>query len=466
MYGKSIPIPAYLAPLSAAFGRFGGAVYAVGGFVRNSLQNLPPSDIDVCSGYTPESLQAMLAGTDIRIIQKAPAFGTVELHFGDISVEHTTFRADSYAADGTHRPNAVRFAETPTEDAFRRDFTVNALYADLATGEVYDPTGGLADLAQGVLRAAAAPPERTMENDALRILRLARFSAELGFSVDPATFDAAKRHANRLAAIAPERIQHELDRILLSDAKYPSLGFGAQRGVLVGLTLLDELDVWPCIAPPMRDMRNLSQRSDHHRYDVLRHTFHVCAETPCTRTMRLAGLLHDIGKPLCRSETGSYRLHDRYGEALAREILTRLRYPADTVNDVCALVRYHMYDVQNTARDETLRTRFALWGRTLTERMIELREADVRGCGYNTDYVNARWRTLYQTMRAEGAPFSESELAVTGADIMLVLGIPAGKQVGQIKQKLFLHCARRPSDNTKPILMRLIRDCLPPMPNA
>ncbi len=452
-----IKIPAELLPLAEAFGKENTKVYAVGGLVRNALLHLPPSDIDVCSRLTPREVIERMPNYGIRVIEKAAEMGTVELHYGDVRVEHTTFRRESYADGGAHRPRDVAFGESLADDAGRRDCSINALYADLATGEVTDPTGGIADLEKQVIRTTSAEPDDILRSDALRVLRLVRFACELGFAIDEPTWAAAKRNAPKLADIAAERRREEFVKILLTDARYPALGRDELRSPLRGLRLLDELDVWGFLVPEFNLARGMAQRQDHHRYDVLEHSFQVCAAAPPTEKLRLAAMLHDVGKPDCKRETGVQYEHDKYGERIAKRVLSDLRFPTRTVSDVGALVGGHMYDIQHQAKTDTLRLRFAAWGRERTLEQIQLREADIRGCGYDTDYVAHDWRALYETMLKDGTPFSERELAITGEELMEASGLPEGKELGELKKKLYLHCVRHPKDNNLARLTQLAK---------
>ena len=162
---------------------------------------------------------------EVKVIPKALDFGTVQIdiYLGEekTSFEHTTFRKDFYHDDGTHRPSAVVFTDDMVQDALRRDFTVNALYYDILKQELVDPLGGLADLKDMVIKSAKENPEKTLNDDGLRVMRMARFAAELNFKVSPKLFKAAKRYADYLKDITPERKQQELKKILLSDIKYP-----------------------------------------------------------------------------------------------------------------------------------------------------------------------------------------------------------------------------------------------------
>ena len=453
-----IEIPEALRPLAEAFEKENIRIYVVGGLVRNALLHLPPSDIDVCSRLTPEEVSLAMPKYGIRVIPKAAEMGTVELHYDSVRVEHTTFRREAYRDGGEHRPHMVAFGESLSDDAWRRDFSVNAMYADLSTGEVEDPTGGLADLEQHIIRTTSADPDDILRSDALRVLRLVRFACELGFGIDEPTWQAAKRNAPKLKDIAAERRREEFVKILLTDVRYPALGRDELRSPLRGLRLLDELDVWDVLVPEFNLARGMEQRPDHHRYDVLEHSFQVCAAAPPTEKMRLAGLLHDVGKPDCKQETGKQYMHDKYGERISKRVLGDLRFPTRMITEVSQLVEGHMYDIQHMAKQDTLRERFASWGRERTLEQIQLRESDIRGCGYDIDYVAEDWRALYETMLRDGTPFSERELAISGEELMAASGLPEGKALGELKKKLFLHCVRHPKDNNLARLRQLAKN--------
>ena len=229
-------IPGALVQLARDFQEAGVRLYGVGGMVRNPRLGLPISDMDITSALRPERVLALCQGKGYGVVKKGLAFGMVEIHLGGCAFEHTTFRADTYGPGGGHRPTAIAFSDTVEADAFRRDFTVNALYQDLLTGAVLDPTGGLKDLAARRLRATSPDPAVILRDDALRVLRLARFCGELGFEPEPGTFGAAQRFVGGLKDISRERVRDELQKILLADGKY-----GNQAGVYQGLHLLDRL---------------------------------------------------------------------------------------------------------------------------------------------------------------------------------------------------------------------------------
>ncbi len=424
----------------------GARLYAVGGCVRDALLERDVHDVDLASKLRPDELieRAAAKGISARVVQQT--LGTVLITIDGVDYEHTTFRTESYGEGGVHRPDTVRFSDSPEEDAFRRDFSVNALYESVTDGTVTDPTGGLNDLRNRVLRTTTADPAVILRDDGLRILRLVRFAAALDFSVDPATWEAAKANAFLLKDVAWERKRQELDRILLGSRVFDAL------------CMLRELGALEYLLPELTQCDGMEQRKDHHKYDVLTHCFHTCENTPNELGCRLFGLLHDVGKPEAKRRDGNMYAHDIYGAELAGRMLERLRYPKELTERVVQTIRIHMFDLTGSASEATLRKRFALLGRERTEDLIAIREADIRGSGYKTAYVAERWRQVYTKMKESHAPFSESELTVSGADIMRELGLPPSERIGRIKRQLLLRCAVHPEENERERLLRRMHD--------
>ncbi|HNW86739.1 MAG TPA: hypothetical protein PLP25_10225 [Candidatus Limiplasma sp.] len=240
----------WLVSVARVFASAGKPLYAVGGIVRNAIMNLPASDIDLCGPARPEQVAALCEGTPIRAVLRAAHFGTVELHVADAEgrhmAEYTTFRVDSYRCG--HQPSSVHFADTVETDALRRDFSVNALYLPLLpdsgpASPIQDPTGGLMHLRQHALHTVTADPDLVFKDDGLRILRAARFQAELALTPTPAVLASAARYAPLLAEIARERLRAELEKLLLSDTRYPTLA-RTEPPVVAGLVTVRQVGAW------------------------------------------------------------------------------------------------------------------------------------------------------------------------------------------------------------------------------
>ena len=438
--------PQELIDLAGAVSAAGKVLYAVGGCVRDALLTGKRHDIDVASALRPEEMRTLLDRLGVPYRAVSPRLGTLLLWPDTHRIEYTAFRTESYGAGGAHAPERVAFTDELALDARRRDFSVNALYQDILTGAVCDPTGGLADLKAHVLRTTAADPVTILRDDGLRILRLCRFSARLGFTVDGGTWDAARAQSALLADVAWERKRDELLGILTGPAAADAL------------TMLYKLGALPYVLPELVPCAGVAQRADYHRYDVLTHCFFTVEEIPPEPPLRLAALLHDVGKPAAKKRDGTMHGHDALGVPLAEAALNRLRIDRETVKSVAFLIRWHMYDLTGRAKEPTLRIRFCRWGEARTEALILLREADIRGSGVDPLYRAERWRRVLADLRRDGVPFCGVGLRITGEEIMRVTALPPGPQIGALKERLCDHCAVRPADNTPERLSRILRD--------
>lgn len=306
----------------------GHTAYFVGGCVRDLLLGRDPKDFDVATSARPDQVLALFPGSNAV----GAHFGVVLVHSESAQVEVATFRADLEYRDG-RRPEAVRFETDPREDALRRDFTVNALLLDPATGEILDFAGGRADLAAHVIRAIGEP-HRRFEEDRLRLLRAVRFAARLGFTIEPRTFEAIRDLAPKIHSVSAERVRDEIARILTEG--------GARRG----FELLDATGLLREILPEIQAMKRVEQPPEFHpEGDVFTHTLIMLGglQRPSVE-LALGVLLHDVGKP------GTFRVADRIrfdghvelGVRIARTVLTRLRFPQATIYAVEALVANHM----------------------------------------------------------------------------------------------------------------------------
>ena len=450
-------IPPSLKKLSDIFAAQGFSLYLVGGYVRNIVLGLPGGDFDVCSPALPDTAAAIARDAGLSVIEKALPLGTVELRLknqsGYDAFEHTTWRRDYYPPGGDHRPYRVEFTDDMREDAKRRDFTVNALYMDIATGEIIDPTGrGLADAKNKRLSAAADDPDSTIRDDGLRIMRMARFAAELGFDAADDLKDAAHRHAALLKDISAERKYIELKKILMADTKYEA----TEGGPLRGLQLLRETDALRCILPRLSEGSGVRQTERYHVYDVLDHCIHACAAAAPVLVLRLAALLHDIGKPEALRRSGKFYGHEIIGEQLARDELNSLKADNRIKAAVLPLIRNHMFDLEAKAKPKTIRGRAIMLGQKGFEMLIALRRADVIGSGRPVQTVESadNWQKELDRMTAQRVPWRVQELKITGIDISELLGIAPSPVIGELLRKLHQQCVMFPAQNNTEELRR------------
>ena len=306
----------------------GFQAFFVGGCVRDLLMGVPAKDYDVATDATPQEILQLYPNGRLAGVQ----FGVVLVHEDGAQVEVATFRSDLPYHDGRGL-EGVRFERFAEADARRRDFTINSLFLDPATGEVQDFTGGRDDIRKRLVRAIGNPAER-FEEDYLRLLRAVRFAARLDFAIEPATASAIREHAHRVREVAAERVREELNRILTEG--------GARRG----MELLDELGLLAIVLPEVAAMKGVEQPPEFHpEGDVWIHTL-IMLEALKKPSVTLAWgvLLHDVGKP------PTFRIADRIrfdghveaGEEIAKNILARLRFSIAETESIVALIAQHM----------------------------------------------------------------------------------------------------------------------------
>lgn len=461
-------LPQSLLLLSEKFSAHGYSLYLVGGYVRNIVLGFTGGDFDICSAALPKDAADIARNAGFKVVEKAVSLGTIEMHVFSENTrhvfEHTTFRRDYYPLGGEHRPYRVAFTQSIYEDARRRDFTIGTLYLNISTGDIIDPTGkGFSDIKQGILRSAARNPKDTIRDDGLRIMRMARFCSELGLSVEKSLLVCAKRHAKLLADISAERKRDELVKILLSDTKYTHVESG---GPLNGLEVLLDTGAIEYVLPRLYMGKGVMQSELYHKYDVLLHNIHACAAAPAKLHLRLAALLHDIGKPAALEKSGKMYGHEIIGEKLAKEELAELKFDNKTIKQVLPLVKNHMFDLEAKAKPKTIRRRAVMLGKETFLDLIELRHADVAASGFNLESTASldNWRAEFENMEKQHVPWSIKELDITGTEISEILGTGPSETVGQILKTLHKECISSPSNNKNFILKEraksLAKHCL------
>ena len=312
--------------------RHGYDAYAVGGCVRDSILNRKPEDWDITTSAKPEQVKRIFR----RTVDTGIEHGTVTVLIGKDGFEVTTYRVDGLYEDGRH-PKEVTFTSRLEEDLKRRDFTINAMaYND--DERLVDAFGGMRDLNYHLIRCVGDPKERFSE-DALRILRAVRFSAQLAFPIEPETAEAIKSLAPNLEKISAERIQAELVKLLVSD--HPER---IQDACELGITKV--------VLPEWDDMVGVKQNTPHHKYDVAAHTVHALQNVKNDKVLRLTMLFHDMGKPVMKTtdENGRdhFKGHAIASEQIAKTVMKRLKFDNDTIRKVTKLVAYHDYRMEPT----------------------------------------------------------------------------------------------------------------------
>lgn len=411
-----------LAPVKEAAEEMGAPAWAVGGFVRDTLLGRAHPDLDIVveDGRGMELAEAFARRVGARPPVLFPRFGTAQVTWGNRLVEFASARAESYERD-SRKPEVE--PATLEEDLRRRDFTVNALLMDL-DGNVHDPLGtGVRDLDARILRTPR-DPHATFDDDPLRMLRAIRFAAQLGFDLDASLLPAMRdlRERVRPPVLSIERTNDELRKMLLSDR--PALA----------LHLLEESGLLAVLLPEIQATKGVEQRG-FHTHDVFGHTAEAVEKAPKDLTVRLAALMHDVAKPLTAAPDGSFTGHDIKGAPIAEEALKRLRFPHAEAEKVGRLVRLHMRPVyyDSSWTDAAVR-RLARDAGELVWPLVELARADIAASAYphpeKVDELAARLEMALSQQADQVRP------RVSGKDIMRALGLPAGPEVGRIKQRL------------------------------
>lgn len=441
-----IHIPTGARKIIARLEQHGYEAYIVGGCVRDSLMGKSPSDWDICTSARAEEMMALFE--DKRVIPTGIQHGTLTILAEDGAYEVTTFRIDGEYLDHRH-PKSVAFTRELAEDLSRRDFTINAMAWHPERGLI-DLFGGVEDLRDRLVRAVGDPVQRFNE-DGLRMLRMVRFATVLDFDYDPATYDAVRKQGHLLQYISKERIQVELNKILL--AAHPARG----------LEDLYTLGMYPYIIPMMCHTVGFAQRGDHHFLDVFEHSLLAVGVIAPELVLRLTMLLHDIGKPFVwdSSESLSYDRFDDHAAVsakLAGKILRDLKYDNATRKDVVELIAHHndilLPDPVNVRRA------LARLGEVQTRRLVQVKVADLIAHDLASEREKilalfAEISDVIDEVVARGDCTSVKALAIGGQD-MMALGL-SGRAIGQMLNAALELVLEKPEMNTRETLLNWVR---------
>jgi tRNA nucleotidyltransferase (CCA-adding enzyme) len=437
-----------LKEIAAIFNNNGKQVYLVGGAVRDMLMGKKIHDWDLATDALPEEVTAIVKDAKGKVIPTGIKHGTVTVIYKKHSFEVTTFRFESDYSDG-RRPDTVQFSANIEEDLSRRDFCMNAIALRLPAGELVDPFGGEKDIKAKIIRCVGNAADRFTE-DGLRPLRAVRFAAQLGFEIEKNTLDAINGALETSAKVSQERVRDEIDKILTSPV--PSRAF----------LLMEKTGLLELFLKELADCRGVEQKG-YHCFDVLDHSLLACdyaAENGYSHELRLASLLHDIGKPPVREMDKSgvwifYR-HEEIGSSLCRKILRRLKFSNEVIDSVCHLVKEHMFHYTEEWSDAAVRRFIARVGESSLEDLYRLRRADAFAlAGKEVEPANlAALADRVEKILAEKHAFTLKDLAISGKDLMEI-GIESGKTMGIILDELLETVLDDPAQNTKEKLLEI-----------
>lgn len=418
----------------------GYEAYAVGGCIRDFILGRTPDDWDITTSAKPDQVKALFP----RTIDTGIQHGTVTVMLDKEGFEVTTYRIDGEYEDGRH-PKEVTFTANLVEDLKRRDFTINAMAYNDKAGLV-DVFEGMRDIEKKVIRCVGDPMQRFTE-DALRLMRAVRFSAQLGYEIEEKTLDAMRELSPNLVHISAERIQSELIKLVISP--HPEK-----------LRIAYETGITKIILPEFDACMETEQNNPHHCYSVGEHTLRAMQEIRADKVLRLTMLFHDIGKPgtLTVDEEGIVHFHGHpaLSEKMTRDILKRLKFDNDTIYLTTNLVRYHDYDVEPGAK--YVRRAIMKAGEDVFPLLFDVKMADIMA---QSAYLRKEKverleavRQVYEEVVAQEQCVSLKTLAVTGKDLMREMGMQPGPEIGLILKKLLDLVIEDPSLNEREILIK------------
>ncbi len=441
-----IQIPKHANYIIKTLQHHGYEAYIVGGCVRDAVLGRTPSDWDITTSAKPLQIKSIFNKT----IDTGLKHGTVTVMMEKEGYEVTTYRIDGTYEDH-RRPNEVTFTTSLREDLMRRDFTINAMAYNEKDGLV-DLFGGIEDLDKKIVRCVGKADDR-FDEDALRMLRAIRFAAQLGFTIDEEAKDAIRRKRQFLKDVSAERIQVELTKTLTS--AHPEMLKNAY-----------ELGMTAVFLPEFDEMMDTSQNNPHHKYNVGDHTVEVLKNIGPDKVKRLAALLHDVAKPVTKStdNAGIDHFYNHYQKSaeMAELILRRLKYDNHTIKSVKHLIEWHdfRWDDESYAGIAKVRRLVSKVGMEYFETLLELQRADILGqSNYLQDKklkVLDEVSTIYQDVKKNHDCLTIKDLKIDGIDLIRS-GIPAGKRMGIILERLLDMVIEEPKLNQRSILLELAK---------
>lgn len=455
---KCVKIPEELVKVGGIFKKNGFKAYLVGGAVRDMILGKKGHDYDLATNATPQQVMGIFK----KVIPTGIAHGTVTIHIFGMQIETTTFRTEADYTDGRH-PDSIKFATTIEEDLSRRDFTMNAIAADLESGELTDPFGGQKDIENKIIRTVGEPQERFGE-DGLRPVRAVRFSGQLGFSIEEKTLATLSEPEvlKKTASISVERFRDEFCKMLLCERPSDSL------------KLLEKTGILNIFIPEFAVCRNCSQKDSRgfHEFDVADHILYACdGAQKGNLEVKLAAFYHDIGKPECRTTeivNGEERVHFHGHETKSAQkalaSMTALKFPNETIKNVVHLVQEHMFYYEHSWSDAAVRRFIIRVKPENIENLFSLRLADIYGMhrmplkeGSPAWNILLEFRKRIESVLEKKSALGIKDLAVNGRDLMQE-GIPSGKAMGMILNELFETVTESPAMNEKEKLLALAKN--------
>jgi tRNA nucleotidyltransferase (CCA-adding enzyme) len=420
--------------------------YVVGGCVRDSLLNIVPKDWDICTDCLPETILEIFK--DFNVIKTGLQHGTVTVVIENVPYEITTFRKDGDYTD-RRRPDSVKFVSDVVLDLSRRDFTVNSMAYNHKEGLI-DPFCGQEDLNNRIIRCVGVPDDR-FEEDALRLLRAARFACRFNFMIESATMRSMYDYASTIEKISQERITSELNQILLSP------------NFITGMKLLKQSNLLKYVLPELFDCIDVQQNNNYHQYKVYDHILRSVTNIEPKLYLCLTMLFHDIAKPQCKTtdEKGidHFYRHNEVGARMTDIILRRMKYDNETITKVVQLVSIHNCDIPCTIG--AVKRWLNKIGEDTFRDLLKVKYADMYAQSvYSIEQKKpklAQLKLLLEQVLVANECFSKKDLAINGANL-IDMGFKEGKIIGEIINELVKMVIDSPEINTKERLLRIVSE--------
>ena len=460
-----IKISDELKELAEIFERNGEDLYIVGGHVRDAIlgvKGILKNDIDLCSACKPNKVVKILKNTKFEVDDKNAQFGTTII-YGNKRYEHTTFRRENYNLNGEHNPTGVEFIKDINQDARRRDFTINAVYYHINSGNIIDPVEGVKDINMGIIRTPINS-NQSFKEDAERILRMIRFACTFNFLIDEKTLESALQFSSGVQNLSKTRMRLELEKMMYCDTFYPTRkesNFAHARCMI----LLGKLDLWQYILPALSEIQHSEMKDEKGEllYDHIIKTFSVCVPE-----VRLACLLHDVGKMHTKQNRNNFDFSQEWSDIIIEKNLgeTGLGYSKKIVEETKDIVSALDFDRYGYKTKKQIRF-FIRQYNNVFEKICLLKDAIALE---NTHFTNkskiaAKWKIVHQEMQTYQTPLSLKELCIDGNDIIECVPEIRLELIGELLNKLLDFCLQHPRCNEKEILVQKVKEIVKKYPN-
>jgi len=418
-------------------------VFIVGGLIRDEFMCKKPNDWDIATDATPDEIVEVFKETEFKIVDISKKHGTIIIINNKKSYEITTFRIDGDYINN-RRPKEVKFTKKIEDDLKRRDFTMNAMAYSNEKGLI-DLFNGIDDIENKTIKCVGDPEIRFKE-DALRMLRAVRFSAQLNFKIENNTYNAIKSNINLINNLSMERIREEFNKILISD--YPEKG----------IRLLKELKILELLIPEIEMCYEFNQHNINHNKDVFEHTLDVVKNVENNLVLRLSAFFHDIGKPLSffmdNDGVGHFYGHDKLSVDITRNILVRMKYSNDIINEVLSLIETHMVVYRDEFKNSTVKK---LMKKVNIENLIKFQIADIKATANPNKYEHVfRLEKRCKEIINNKEPLDVKQLKINGYDL-IEMGVQQGELIGEILNELLEIVLENPKLNEKEKLLEIVK---------